>query len=39
MKTINQKLLEETQAIELVIGTFIISTVLFASYMLTNKKL
>jgi len=38
MKTMNQKLLEETQAIELVIGTFIISTVLFASYMLTNKN-
>ena len=38
MTTINKKLSEETQSIELVIGTFIISTALFASYMLTNKN-
>jgi hypothetical protein len=38
MKTINRKLSEEIQSIELVIGTFIISTVLFAVYMFMNKN-
>ena len=38
METIHKKLSEETQTIELVIGTFIISTVLFASYMFANKN-
>ncbi|MBZ4042405.1 hypothetical protein [Flavobacterium hibisci] len=38
MQTIHKKLSEETQTIELVIGTFIISTVLFAFYMFTNKN-
>ncbi|WP_417941494.1 hypothetical protein [Flavobacterium sp. RS13.1] len=38
MQTIHKKLSEETQTIELVIGTFIISTVLFALYMFTNKN-
>jgi len=38
MQTIDKKLSEETQAIELAIGTFIISTVLFAFYMFLNKN-
>lgn len=38
MKTIDKKLSEEIQAIELVIGTFIISTVLFGFYMFMNKN-
>ncbi|WP_269235647.1 hypothetical protein [Flavobacterium flavigenum] len=38
MQTTNQKLSQETETIELVIGTFIISTVLFAAYMFTNKN-
>lgn len=38
MKTIDKKLSEEIQSIELVIGTFIISTVLFGVYMFMNKN-
>nr|WP_294921873.1 hypothetical protein [uncultured Flavobacterium sp.] len=38
MKTIDKKLFEETQSIEVVIGTFIISTVLFAVYMFSNES-
>lgn len=38
MTTINQKLSKETQTIELVIGTFVISTVLFAVYMFSAKN-
>jgi hypothetical protein len=38
MTTLNKNLSKETQTIELVIGTFIISTVLFATYMFTNKS-
>ncbi|CAD0007520.1 hypothetical protein [Flavobacterium chungangense] len=38
MQTTHQKLSEETQTIELVIGTFIISTVLFAFYMFTSQN-
>ncbi|MEL1254562.1 hypothetical protein AAEO57_12300 [Flavobacterium sp. DGU38] len=38
MQTLNKKLSEETQSIELVIGTFIISTVLFAFYMFTSQN-
>jgi hypothetical protein len=38
MQTTNQKLSDEIQSIELVIGTFIISTVLFVVYMFTNKN-
>jgi hypothetical protein len=38
MQTIHKKLSEETRTIELVMGTFIISTVLFALYMFTNKN-
>ncbi|WP_163399402.1 hypothetical protein [Flavobacterium fluviatile] len=38
MQTIHKKLSEKTQSIELVIGTFVISTVLFGIYMFTNKN-
>jgi hypothetical protein len=38
MQTTHQKLSEETQTIELVIGTFIISTILFAFYMFTSQN-
>lgn len=38
MQTIHKKLSEETRTIELVIGTFMISTVLFAFYMFMNKN-
>ncbi|OOV16649.1 hypothetical protein [Flavobacterium sp. LM4] len=38
MQTTHQKLSEETQTIELVIGTFIISTILFVFYMFTRQN-
>ena len=38
MQTIDKKLSEEIQSIELVIVTFIISTVLFGVYMFMNKN-
>jgi len=38
MKTINSKLFEEIQSIELTIGSFVISTVLFAFYMVSNES-
>lgn len=38
MKTINNKLFEEIRSIELAAGTLIISTVLFAFYMISNES-
>lgn len=38
MKTIHSKLFEEIQPIELAVGSFIISTVLFAFYMFSNEN-
>jgi hypothetical protein len=38
MKTINQKTFEETQSIDLAIGSFIIATILFALYMVSNES-
>lgn len=38
MQTIHKKLSQETQSIELTIGTFIISTVLFTFYMFTSQN-
>lgn len=38
MKTIQDKPFEEKQAIELAIGTFIISTILFLMYIISNEN-
>lgn len=38
MKTIDNKLFEEIRSIELAVGTLIISTVLFAFYMISNES-
>lgn len=38
MKTSNSKLFEEIQSIELTIGSFLISTVLFTFYMVSNES-
>lgn len=38
MQTIDKKFSQEIQTIELATGTFIISTILFATYMFTNKS-
>ncbi|MGO4773266.1 hypothetical protein ACEN2I_16505 [Flavobacterium sp. W22_SRS_FK3] len=38
METIDKKLSQEIQTIELVIGTFIINTVLFTFYIISNKN-
>ncbi|KFF05745.1 hypothetical protein [Flavobacterium reichenbachii] len=38
MKTIDQKPFEETQSIDLTIGSFIIITILFALYMVSNES-
>ena len=38
MKSINRKPFEETQSIDLTIGTLIISTILFVLYMVSNES-
>jgi hypothetical protein len=38
MKTIDSKLFEKIQSIELTIGSFLISTVLFTFYMVSNES-
>lgn len=38
MKTIDSKLFEEIQSIELAVGTLIISTVLFTFHMISNES-
>ena len=38
MKTIDRKLFEEIRSIELAVGSFIISTVLFTFYMISNEN-
>lgn len=38
MKTINDKPFEEKQSVELAIGTFVISTLLFVFYILSNES-
>ncbi|MEO8237893.1 MAG: hypothetical protein ABI793_04035 [Flavobacterium sp.] len=38
MKTIDSKLFDEIKSIELAIGSFIISTVLFTFYMVSNES-
>jgi len=38
MKTIDSKLFEEIRSIELAVGSFIISTVLFTFYLISNES-
>ena len=38
MNTIDRKLFEEIRSIELAVGSFIISTVLFTFYMISNEN-